>query len=222
MKTSMAQAQSRWQTAGPHPNGLHAAPDALWIIDQGDGRLYAHHYDTGDVLQAIPTDADKASGLTFDGTNFWIASTYNCLLLKVDQQGKTLASFDTPGAGVVPWRTGTDQPRTGAHGLEWRDGHLWVATPPSGTIYEVDPTDGHVIRSFRGPGFRPHGIAWQGDDLWCVETNDRALYRYRIATGEAIERLNIDGPIPHGMTIHDGQFWYCDADTRSVATLPLP
>ncbi len=217
-----AKATVRWQTDGPHPNGLHAAPHGLWIIDQGDNRLYEQDYADGQVRRSLPTSADRSSGLTWDGTYAWIASTYNCLLLKVDPEtGKTVQEFDTPGAGVVPWGK-PGQPRTGAHGLEWRDGTLWVATPPSGTIYQVNPADGSVIRSFKAPGFRPHGLAWQGDDLWCVETNERAFYRYHIAGGEIVEKLNVDGPVPHGMTIHDGAFWYCDADTREVATVPLP
>jgi len=221
MLEQSARATIRWKTAGAHPNGLHAAPDGLWVIDQADNNLYEHSYEDGRVLRTIHTEADRASGLTWDGEYVWIASTYNCLLLKVERHtGNTILAFETPGAGVVPWGK-PGQPRTGAHGLEWRDGSLWLATPPSGTMYQMDPSDGHVIRSFLGPGFRPHGLAWQEDDLWCVETNLRAFFRYRIDLGEAVEKLTIDGPEPHGMTIHDGHFWYCDANTREVATVPL-
>jgi len=212
----------RWTTQAAHPNGLHAAPDALWIIDQKDGRLYHQAYDDGRVLRVIETEADRASGVTWDGSHVWLASTYNCKLLQVDPaSGRTVAELDTPGAGVVPWGK-PGQPRTGAHGLEWRDGTLWVAVPPSGTIYQVNPDNGAVLQSFKGPGFRPHGLAWQGDDLWCVETNDRAFYRYRIDTGDVLERIVIDGPEPHGMTIHQGQFWYCQDVTREIATVKVP
>lgn len=222
MREHTDRATIRWYTAGPHPNGLHADKGGLWIIDQGDNKLYEHAYDDGRVLRSLDTEADRASGLTWDGQYAWIASTYNCLLLKIDPKtGKTIARFDTPGAGVVPWRPGSSQ-RTGAHGLEWKDGYLWVATPPSGTIYQVDPSDGHAVRSFKAPGYRPHGLAWQGGDLWCVETNDRAFYRYNVDTGEVLEKIIVDGPEPHGMTIHDGLFWYCDAETHAVATVPLP
>ena len=75
---------------------------------------------------------------------------------------------------------------------------------------------------FQGAGIPPHGLAWQDGDLWCVETNDRAFYRYELETGEAVEKIVVDGPEPHGMTIHDGQFWYCDADSKAIATVPLP
>ena len=74
------------------------------------------------------TDSDRGSGITHTGTNLWLASTYSCEILSIDpENGKTFASFDTPGAG-----------QTGAHGLEWRDNKLWVAVPPSATIYQVD------------------------------------------------------------------------------------
>ena len=53
-------------------------------------------------------------------------------ILKLDPgTGKTLAELETPGAGVVASRQDApDAIRTGAHGLEWVDGKLWVATPP--------------------------------------------------------------------------------------------
>ena len=109
--------------------------------------------------------------------------------------------------------------KTGAHGLEWRDGKLWMAVPPSATIYQLDPeNDLNVLHTIPAPGNRPHGIAWEGDDLWCVETSHRAIYRLNVKDGSIIDRIDIPEPHPepHGMTRWDGCFWYCDAESRAV------
>lgn len=203
-----------FQTPGPHPNGLQATAAGLWILDQHTNLLQLVD-DAGEVLRSLTTDSDRGSGVTFDGETLWIASTYNCKILRVDaQSGATLAAYDTPGAA-----------KTGAHGLEWRDGFLWIATPPAATVYQVDVTRGfQVAHSFPAPGNRPHGLAWQGDDLWCVETNHRAFYRLDAQTGDMLDTITLppDAPEPHGMTISDGFFCYCDANTRALCRFPVP
>ena len=66
-----------FKSPGPKPNGLQATPEGLWIIDQGDNRAYLVSYNDGKVLRRLDTEADKASGITFNGDAIWIASTYS-------------------------------------------------------------------------------------------------------------------------------------------------
>ncbi len=129
-------------TPGPHPNGLQAAPDGLWVIDQGDNYVYKLSYSDGSVLAKMKTDADRSSGITLGGGFIWVASTYNCKILKLDTKtGKTVSEFETPGAGISALRQDNpDAISTGAHGLEWVDDKLWIATPPSQTLYQVEPS----------------------------------------------------------------------------------
>ena len=198
---------------GPHPNGMQATPEGIWFLDQETNRVELVSYD-GKILKTFDTASDRGSGVTEAGGALWLASTYNCKILKVDREtGTRLAEFPTPGAG-----------KTGAHGLEWRDGRLWMAVPPSATIYEIDVADGFTVRhSFPAPGNRPHGLGWEGDDLWCVETTHRAIYRMNPKSGDILQKVEIPAPEPepHGMTIWDGCFWYCDATTRVVCRMPL-
>ncbi|MCX6045506.1 MAG: hypothetical protein NT075_10360 [Chloroflexi bacterium] len=202
-----------FDTPGPQPNGMQAIADGLWILDQITNQLHLVSY-TGEILKTLETAADKGSGVTDTGEALWVSSTYSREILKLDRAtGATLASFPTPGAS-----------ETGAHGLEWRNGRLWIATPPSATIYEVAVDDGFtVVHSIPAPGNRPHGLAWDGDDLLCVETNFRAIYRLNPQTGEQLAKIEIPepNPEPHGMTLWDGFIWYCDAHTRAVCRLPL-
>jgi streptogramin lyase len=203
-----------FQAPGPHPNGMQATAEGIWILDQHTNQVQLVSY-TGQVLRSLATASDRGSGITHDGEALWLASTYSREILRVDPAtGATLATYATPGAA-----------KTGAHGLEWRDNTLWLATPPSATVYQVDVADGfQVIHSFPAPGNRPHGIAWDGDDLWCVETNLRGIFRLDTDTGAILQQVDLPAPAPepHGMTLWEGYFWYCDANTSTVCRLPVP
>jgi streptogramin lyase len=206
--------ETLFNTPGPQPNGMQATADGLWILDQITNQLHLVSY-SGEVLKTLETASDKGSGVTDSGDALWLASTYSCEILKIDREtGETLGRWPSP-----------DAKKTGSHGLEWRDGYLWNANPPSATIYQMDVSDGElkVVHTIPAPGNRPHGLAWDGDDLFCVETNHRAFYRLDPKTGEQLEKIEIPEPHPepHGMTIWQGYFWYCDAHTRAVCRLPV-
>lgn len=199
---------------GPQPNGMQATPTGLWILDQITNEVHFVSY-TGAVLKTLATAADKGSGITDSGDALWVASTYSCEILKLDREtGATLGRWPSPGAE-----------KTGSHGLEWRDGTLWVATPPSATIYQLEVGNGdlRVIHTIPAPGNRPHGLAWDGDDLLCVETNHRAIYRLNPQTGAQLAQIDLPepSPEPHGMTLWNGTIWYCDAHTAAVCRFGL-
>ena len=251
-----------FKSPGPKPNGLQATKDGLWIMDQGDGnRVYLVAYEGGKVLREFGTDADRASGITFDGEALWLASTYGREIIRADAQtGKTIQRYFTPGAGViyrmtkdVPGRSsplakreqapagaktrgkgqqvggfqqgqvmGARAQGTGAHGLEWRDGKLWVAVPPSRTIYRLDPKEWVVEHMFPTAGNRPHGIGWEGKYLWCADSNLNAFFKHDPDTGAIVEKIQLadSDPLPHGMTIWQGAMWYCD-DVGIVCRLKM-
>ncbi|MBI4552225.1 MAG: hypothetical protein HY710_08175 [Candidatus Latescibacteria bacterium] len=195
-----------FESPGPHPNGLQATTDGLWIIDQGTNQASCVRFEDGVVRGVLDTGADRPSGITNSGTHLWIASTYSREILQCDPQtGATLAAYSTPGTTT-----------TGAHGLEWVDGLLWMAVPPAATIYQIDPADWTIRHAIPAPGTRPHGLAWENGRLWCVETNHRAVYLLDPSTGAILDRIGIDGPEPHGFTVWQGTFWVGDADTRAI------
>lgn len=210
-------------TPGPHPNGLQAALDGLWSIDQQNGMVYRQSWKDGSVLFSVQTEADRASGITLGGGAVWLASTYNCKILKVHPRtGKTLATYETPGAGVVAWRRGEPGAiSTGAHGLEWVRGRMWIATPPAQTVYQVDPSTMRVLRSFPTPGARPHGLAWVDGYLWCADTSMKAIHRLNPRNGKVVEAIEVPAPEVHGMTYYQGALWFCDDKTREVCRIAL-
>lgn len=236
-----ARVEKVFDTPGPKPNGLQATSEGLWILDQGDNRAYLVEYSDGKTLRAFDTDTQAGSGITFDGSAIWTASTYSREILKIDaKSGKTLARFESPGSGIVAWTVGRRSPlapppkpnpnptppqqrhATGAHGMEWRDGKLWVSNPPSQLIYRIDPSTFTVEKQFPTAGDRPHGLGWEGKWLWCAESNENAFFRFDPETGTADAKIQLadTDPLPHGMTIRDGWMWYCD-DVGVVCRLPL-
>lgn len=239
-----------FKSPGPKPNGLQATDDGLWIIDQGNNRAYLVNYSDGKVTREFNTAADRASGIGFDGEAIWLASTYSREIIRADARtGKTLAKYFTPGAGVIyrmptdppgrisplepmqsippqqqPMQKQNSRPRlgTGAHGLEWREGKLWVAVPPSRSIYCINPRTWVVESKFSTAGNRPHGIGWEGKWLWCTDSNMNAFYKHDPETGDIMEKIQLAeaDPLPHGMTIWRGAIWYCD-DVGVVCRLTL-
>ena len=241
LRVREAVVETVFDSPGPKPNGLQATDEGLWILDQTDNRAYLVRFEDGRVLRTLETDTKAGSGITFDGSALWTASTYSRELLKIDaMSGRTLARFDSPGSGVVQWTAARRSPlapprdpeasppapgsrtATGAHGLEWRDGKLWVANPPSQMIYRINPDPFRVEKTFPTAGNRPHGLGWEDKWLWCAESNDNAFFRFDPETGEADVKIQLadTDPLPHGMTIHGSWMWYCD-DVGVVCRLRL-
>jgi streptogramin lyase len=243
--TSVAAARSAkvekvFDSPGTGPNGMQATADGLWILDQQDNRAYLVSPRDGKVLRKLDTECDRGSGLAFDGEFLWLDSTYNCRILKIDAKtGKTLGTFPCPGSGPVKWPnaraakpeipnpvSGLYRPTsiTGGHGMEWRNGKLWVAVPPSQQLYRIDPANKFMVDfMFRTPGDRPHGLGWQGNHLWLADSNLKAFHKLDTATGKVLDTIQLEAkdPTPHGMTIWDGGMWFCDADTRAVCRISL-
>jgi glutamine cyclotransferase len=215
------QVEKAFRAPGKAPNDLQAASDGLWILDQVDpNKVYKVRYSDGAVLAEIQTESIHGSGITFGNGALWIASTWALKTLKVDPKtGKTLASFDEPGAGFPKF--GKPTRPSGAHGLKWVDGQYWMAMPPAGKIYLIEPETGKVVRSIPGPGIRTHGLAWDSGYLWCAETIDRAIYKLDPKDGRPLAKIQLtkEDPEIHGLDLWNGVFWYSDASSGWVCRL---
>lgn len=220
---NIAKVEVRFQSPGPQPNGLQAAGDGLWYIDQRDNKVYKLDYESGEALFEAQTTTDRSSGITIGGGYMWIASTYDATIHKLREgSGETVAVYDTPGKGVVAFRDAAADPRvTGAHGLEWRNNVLWIAVPPSQMIYAVEPEAWKVLNSFRAPGPRVHGIAWSEEgNLWSADTAAGTISLLDPRDGRVLDVVRVEGPTEiHGLTIKDGVLWFADASTRDIGTL---
>lgn len=211
--------EKAFRSPGKMPNALQAVEDGLWILDQEDpNKVHKVRYKDGSVLTELQTESIHGSGITYGNGALWIGSTWSLKTLKVDPKtGKTLASFDTPGAGFNKF--GKPTRPSGAHGLEWVKGKYWAAVPASGKIFQIEPETGKVVHEIPAPGVRTHGLAWDNGYLWCVESQDRAIYRMDPKDGRIVARIQLtkEDPEPHGFTLWKGVFWYCDATSKENA-----
>ena len=224
MAFKIARVEERFKSPGPQPNGLHAAADGLWCIDQEDLKLYKLDWETGEVLQVLQTDTEHSSGVTIGNGALWVASTFELKIAQIDlQTGKTIAKYDSPGSGKVTWADQSSARVTGAHGLEWKDGELYIAVPPSQCVHVIEVDDWKEVRSFRAPGLRVHGLAWADDcTLWVAYTSAGTVSRMDVDTGMIWEVVRVEAPTEiHGLTIRDNVLWYCDATSRAIGQLHL-
>ena len=132
----------RFKSPGPQPNGIQAAAAGLWCIDQVDLKAYLLDWATGATLQEFQTATEHSSGITLDGDgNLWITSTWQLDVVKIDPRtGMELARYPDPGAGLTAQaeQAGPNGKRTGSHGIEWRDGRIYLTAPPTQRLHVMD------------------------------------------------------------------------------------
>ena len=79
----IAKVEKLYKSPGPQPNGLQAAEDGLWCIDQGNMKVYRSDWETGEVLFEADTDTEHSSGITLGGGYLWVASTFELKIAKL-------------------------------------------------------------------------------------------------------------------------------------------
>ena len=208
-----------FQAPVPHPNGLQATAEGLWIADQDQGRAFLVAPADGTVIRSFATGAGKSSGVTFGHGALWMCSnglpktrpptamdTAHTRIVKTDPHtGAMLAQFRVPGDSDV-------------HGLEWTAEGLWLTTLDQRALTLVDAESLAPRRVIPVPMDRAHGLGWDGNALWCAFTSDRAVLRLSARDGAVLERMDLDGESfePHGLTMRGGRLWICDAVTGAV------
>ena len=83
---------------GPQPNGMQATEEGIWFLDQVSNQALLVSYE-GETLKAIDTDSEHGSGVTVDGTNLWLASTF--VPTRIEADGPAILKVD-PETGKDP------------------------------------------------------------------------------------------------------------------------
>lgn len=211
---------------GPKPNGLQASEEGLWVIDQETSKVSLLNWGDGKVIKEFFTETDRSSGITIDDNgDIWIASTYNCKIYKVSSlNGETIGIYDSPGLGINATREHLKSSEsTGDHGLEWKNGILYVASPPSQYIHHIKASNWEEVGRTKTPGFRPHGIAWakEPETIWAADTAMGIVSRIRLSDGRVYDVFRVPETVEvHGMTIWNNKLWYCD-DRRPIGVLEV-
>ena len=99
------------------------------------------------------------------------------------------------------------------HGLEWKDGLIYIASPPSQFVHVVEASTWKEVHRFKAPGYRVHGIAFAEEEghMWVSDTSFGVVCRQRIEDGRTYDVFRVPHPVQvHGMTIKDNRLWYAD------------
>ena len=153
-------------------------------------------------------------GVSYDGTNVWIATGDTLNAIDTDS-GKTVRALDVPArAGTAfdgrhLFQISEDRiqkldpdsgrvlatipaPDGGASGLAWAEGTLWVGQHRNRKILQVDPQTGSILRTIESNRFVT-GVTWVGNELWhgTWEGDESTLRRIDPKTGEVIKQLDM-------------------------------
>lgn len=201
-----------FKSPGPHPNGLQATAEGLWIIDQSDGsKVYLVSYDGGKVLRSFNTDTDKSSGITYENGTLWIGSTYSREIVHCDATtGKTIARYFTPGAGVIYKMVGDPPARSSPLASKKPLTPNTGKKPQQVGGFQV----GYVLGS-KALGTGAHGQEWRDGYLWCAVPPSREVYQIDPKTWIVQKKFPTAGNRPHGIGWEGKYLWVTDSNLNA-------
>ncbi len=183
---------------GPFPDvdavhGVSFDGQRIWFAS-GE-RLNALDPETGQFVAAL--DVAAQAGTAFDGKHlFQIA---DAMIRKIDPEtGEVLGTIPVPGG-------------TGASGLTWAEGTLWVGQYRERKIHQVDPETGAVLRTIESDRFVT-GVTWVEGELWHGTWQEEASDVRRVdpGTGEVLVCLDMPaGTAVSGLESDGGDRLYC-------------
>lgn len=134
-------------------------------------------------------DADRVSGVTFDGTHAWFAA------------GSHLQSFDPEtGAAGARFPIGADA------GTAFDGKHFYQLT--GGVIQKLDAKTGELLGTIPSPGKgSDSGLTWAEGTLWVGQHRERKIHCIDPSTGDILKTVESDRFVT-GVTWVDGELWH--------------
>ncbi len=199
-----------FKSPDPHPNGLQATDEGLWIMDQSAGsRASLVRYKDGGVIRAFETETDQSSGITFDGSSLWIGSTYSREIVRVDARtGKTLERHFTPGAGVIYKMAGDPAARSSPLAKP-------VTAPKPATPKSVGGFQAGDTLGSKAPGTGAHGQEWRDGFLWMAVPPSREVYKVDPKTWVVQTKFPTAANRPHGIGWEGKYLWVADSNLNA-------
>lgn len=150
---------------------------------------------TGDVVKQFKAPYTCPTGLTFDGTNLWVA----------DHKADKLSCLDTETGEIMKEIT---SPGFWPMGLAWDGEYLWNVDGKQAKIFKVDPADGTILMVIDAPTRDPQGIAWDGSTLWVSDEREKKIMKIDLSDGTAVKSFDAPATYAQGLTF-DGTYLWC-------------
>lgn len=186
-----------------YPNAIASASEGLWIGEQKTDNACLVDWN-GKLLKTMKTESKNTSGIAAGGGFVWMgANTAPNGISQLDTNGRTVSQRQVPLGGG------------GCHGLEYRDGKIWIAALRLRGILRVDAKTWEPEYLIPYNVQRAHGLAVENGAVWLVTGSDAGagLIKYDASTGAVLETVTFDEtyPDPHGLAFNDGVMYTCDA-----------
>ncbi len=178
-------------------------------------------------------DVSAVHGVSYDGTNIWIA-TGDALNAVDPDSGKTVSALNLPAHAGTAFdgrhlfqisdnriqKVDPDSgrvvatiptPEGGASGMAWAEGALWVGQYRNRKIHQVDPQTGAIMRTIESNRFVT-GVTWVDDELWhgTWEADRSELRRVDPKSGEVLEQIDMPPGISvSGLESNGGDTFFC-------------
>jgi len=152
---------------------------------------------TGDISAQFATPGSCPTGLTFDGTSFWMADRKSDSLYQIDPaSGSVVRAIEAPGYRI--------------EGLAMQDKYLWVLDVEEKMLFKLNPENLIAEKILYAPCDNPKGLAWDGECLWLADYRADMLYRISTEDGTTITEFPSPSGNPQGLCFDGTYLWVSD------------
>ena len=124
------------------------------------------------------------------------------LLLLLFSQGTFGVTGDVAAQFATPGNCPT--------GLTFDGKYLWMADRKSDSLYQIDPSDGSVVRAIEAPGYRIAGLTMQDAFLWALDVEENMIFKLNLKTLIAEKTLYAPCDNPQGLAWDGECLWLAD------------
>jgi hypothetical protein len=154
-----------------------------------------HGYGTVVGSFSLDSSMDYPTGITYDGSNFWVTDTSMHYLYHITTTGSTISSYDLSPIQLPA-------------GITWDGSAFWIVGGPPGlshSFYHVN-TNGSILSSI--PGILtypyPYDEQYLGGNCWVTSDNyDRKIYLHSLSNGSILSSIQTVAKYPAGIC-YDG------------------
>ncbi|MBU7036449.1 MAG: ABC transporter permease subunit [Theionarchaea archaeon] len=197
-------------------NGLLYMDGYLWITSGYHGAILKYDLTTHEVVDSIDVPCFEATGLTFDGENFWVCDFSKRTIYQISPQGEVVSSYETPYS--TPY------------GVAWDGANLWVLDVysieefpdisgnmnkiyPDSVIYQYDYENDVILDEFKSPSAHSGDITFKDGEI--VVVGDRKAFHITVKTRRVSLWYYVPDNLPRGIT-------FGEDDTAFVSGMATP
>ncbi|NPD89018.1 MAG: hypothetical protein HGN29_09840 [Asgard group archaeon] len=194
------------------PRGLVWNDDSLWSLVAGGSwyqkRIFQYDPMTGLALNNWSIDIFNPSGITFDGSHFWISEFGSPTLYKYDTSFNLVDSLTMEVSSIG--------------GLTFDGNDFWVGDHLNDNLYEIDKETGELQRTLSVPGLGMVGLDYDAGYILLCNDSLNQVYQISPFNGSIVDSFDIPINNPCAITLDNKhKLWISDFIDRLNYNLNL-